>query len=266
MDFFFQGHKKTESADLRRAGTGDQEMNENEPYTLNIKTLVMNHPLFLMAKHDRYELMAHPLSRSLLYHKFFPWSMILFIIAALFYLTYLVLFTTIAMRTEHPQYYYNLTNFTFDSSLCRNVSAALDNTALKQEADRILRIVMYILFAFLALKNIWAIVIYILIDWRKVPRFFVEIVALVFSLYFIFDYDFQSEVTMRCPTQWQIGACGLFLGYFALLDYIRYIPTIGTYVIMMRVITIRFLFFLPVFLVFIVAFGLTFYMLFQNFE
>ena len=107
-----------------------------------------------MAVHNRYDLMAHSLCQSLLYHKFFPWSAILFIIAALFYLTYLILFTIIAMRTRHPQYYYNLTNFTFDSSLCRNVSAALGNTALKQQSDRILRIFMYILFAFLIVKNV----------------------------------------------------------------------------------------------------------------
>ena len=210
---FFQGQKKIESNDLVGNSTSDKEINENELYTQKIRTLVTNHPLFLMAIHDRYKLMAHPLSRSLLYHKFFPCSFIVFIIAALFYLTYLVLFTITAMRTRHPQYYYDQTNFSFDSSLCRNVSLALDNIALKQQADRTLRIFMYILFVFLVIKNIWAIIVSILIDWRKAPRLLVEIVALVFSLYFIFDYDYQSEITMRCPIQWQIGACGLFLGY-----------------------------------------------------
>ena len=102
-------------------------------------------------------------------------------------------------------------------------------------------------------------------SWSKTLTLLFEIALLVFSFYFIFDYDFQSKVTMRCPIQWQLGACGLFLGYVALFYYIQYIPMIGTYVIMMRVITRRFLLFLPVFLVFIVAFGLTLHMLFQNF-
>ena len=268
MSFFFPDHKKSKSADSQRDDPDDQ--NENKPYTPYVTTLVMNHPLFLMADRNRYDLMNHELSKSLLFKKICPSSIILFIIAALSYVTYLVLFTTIAMRTKHPQYYYNLTNFTFDSSLCQKVSEAVDkiaNPPLKQGADRALRILMYILFAFHVVKIVWFIVIHILVKFRrKAMVFSFEIVSLGFSIYFTFDYDFQSKITMRCPTQWQIGACGLFLGYLGLFYYIEYIPAIGPYVGMIRVIAKRFLYFLPVFLVFIVAFGLTFYMLFQNFD
>ena len=270
MSFFFPDHDKSELAVGQRDGTAAQKMNENRPYISRVRTLVMNHPLFLMAVHNHYELMAHPLSKNLLWKKIWPSSIILFIIAVLFYATYLVLFTTIVMRTKHPQYYYNLTNFAFDSSLCQNVSEALHKIhkpALKQGADEALRILMYILFALHVVKNVWSIVIHIRIghSW-KAMALFVEIFALVFSIYFIFDYDFQSKITMRCPTQWQIGACGLFLGYFGLFYYIDYMPLIGPYVGMIRVMGKRFLYFLPVFSVFIVAFGLAFYMLFQNFD
>ena len=225
----------------------------------------MNHPLFLMAVHNRYKLMAHPLSQSLLDQKFFPWSLILFILGSLFYLTFLIIFTIIVTRTKHPEYYYELTGFQFDSNLCRNVTAALGGTGLKNGTDRALRILMFILSGIVLVKSSWAIIGYLVISWWKAMGFLLEFAILIFNFYFIFDYDFQSDVTMRCPIQWQIGACGLFLGYFALFYYIQYIPIIGTYVIMLRVIFMRFLLFLPVFMVFIVAFGLTFYMLFQNF-
>ena len=131
-------------------------MADDQPYTLDLNTLVMNHPLFLMAVHNRYKLMAHPLSQSLLDQKFYPWSMVLFVSAAICYLTFLGLFTAIVMRTKHPQYYYDLTGYSFDSNLCQNVTAALGNTALKETADRVLRILMFTLVAILATKNVYS--------------------------------------------------------------------------------------------------------------
>ncbi|CAF3860521.1 unnamed protein product, partial [Rotaria sp. Silwood1] len=86
---------------------------------------------------------------------------------------------------------------------------------------------MYVILGLLLAKNIWAIVSYMRIAWSKTFTFFLEIVAVVLNFYFIFDYDYQNNVTMRCPIQWQIGAFGLFIGYIALFYYIQYIPIIG---------------------------------------
>ncbi|CAF4999615.1 unnamed protein product, partial [Rotaria sp. Silwood1] len=171
--------------------------------------------------------MAHPLSKSLVYQKFLGLSLILFIVAFLLYATVLAIFTTIVLRTRHPQEYYSLTGFNFDSDLCKNVSLALNSSGLKETSDRILQITMYVILGLLLAKNIWAIVSYMRIAWSKTFTFFLEIVAVVLNFYFIFDYDYQNNVTMRCPIQWQIGAFGLFIGYIALFYYIQYIPIIG---------------------------------------
>ena len=228
--------------------------------------LVVNHPLFPMAVHDRYALMEHPLSRSLLSKKFKPFSLFLFIFGCVLYSAFLGIFTTIVLRTNPPQYYYNLTDFDFKSDLCRNVTAALGNTAARDNVDAALRIGMYVVSALLIFKNLWFMIGYARIAWWKTLTFFIETVALAFSYYFIFDHDHQKHMKIRCPIQWQIGACGLFLVYIASFFYVQYIPLIGLYVIMLRVIVIRFLLVLPMLLILVSMLALIFYMLFENFE
>ncbi|CAF0876303.1 unnamed protein product [Adineta steineri] len=240
---------------------------KDEPYTVDYKTLVMNHPLFLMAVYNQYKLMAHPLSRSLVNQKFYGISLLLFLISFLLFAAFLGIFTTIVVRATQPQYYYSLTGFDFDYGLCQNVADALgtSNTALKETTDDVLKTVLYVFMILVLVKNIWLIIGYIRTSWTKIFTFLLELISLGFAYYFIFDYDFQSRVTMRCPNQWEVGACGLFLGYISLLYYTQYVPIFGIYVIMMKQILIRFLLFVPVLMIFLCAFGLTFFMVFQNF-
>jgi hypothetical protein len=266
--FYFQGNLNNKSNVLGKVCVEYKAIEKDEPYTIDYKTLVMNHPLFLMAVYDRYKLMAHPLSKSLVEKKFYGLSIILFMISFGLYATFLGIYTTIVLRTQHPQKYYNITGFDFDSNLCRNVTEALGNSniALKGTPDIVFKNTMYVFFALIVLKNVWAIIGYIRVSSTKMFTFILEIISLGFNFYFIFDYDYQKKVTMRCPIQWQIGACGLFLGYIALFYYIQYIPIFGIYVIMMRQICIRFLLFLPILMILICAFALTLYMIFQNFD
>ncbi|CAF2813314.1 unnamed protein product [Rotaria sp. Silwood2] len=59
---------------------------------------------------------------------------------------------------------------------------------------------------------------------------------------------------------------GLLLSWFNFLVYIRCIPIIGIYVVMLEVISKKFIRFLPVLLVIISGFGFTYYALLQNQE
>ncbi len=243
-----------------------QVADKDEPYTFDYKTLVMNHPLFLMAFHNRYQLMSHPLSRNLVKKKFSRWSLIIFISLFIIYAAFLGIYTTIVLRTEHPQKYYNLTGFLFDSNLCENVTQALGNVDLKENTDNVLRHVMLGLLIANLVKSAWAIIGYVRVDYNKIFTFIFEIISWACSYYFVSDYGFQKNLKMRCPYQWEFGAYGLCSGYLGLFYYIQYIPIIGIYVIMMRQILIRFLLFLPVLAVLICAFTLPLYMIFQNFE
>ena len=136
----------------------------------------------------------------------------------------------------------------------------------KKTPDLGLRITLYITSILVAMKGIWYIIAFARIQWTKVFTFLPELAAVACSLYFIYDYDFQTQYTMRCPPQWDVGAYGLFSGYMALFYYIQYIPVLGSYVIMMRQILMRFLLFLPVLMVLLSGFTLALYMTFPNFE
>ena len=120
-------------------------------YTNNSKTLIMNHPLFIMATRNRYKLMAHPWCKSLVHKKLFGISLILFLLLFGLYASFLGLFTTMVVRTRHPQEYYAQTSIPFDSQLCRNVSLALNTTGIKQTSDVAVRNAMYALFTLLVI-------------------------------------------------------------------------------------------------------------------
>lgn len=241
---------------------------KDEPYTMDYHILVMNHPLFLMAVHDRYKLMSHPLSKSLVNQKFYGISLVFFLINILIFAAFLALFTTVVLRVEHPQYFYNMTGFDLQDDLCQNVTDALasNGIATKSAVDIALQNALHVFFALAVLKDVATIIGYIRTDWTKVSTFILEIIALVFCYYFVVDANFQKSFTMRCPLQWQLGAAGLFIGYMALLYYVQYVPVFGIYVIMLKQIIIRFLLFVPVLFIFLFAFGVTFYMIFQNFR
>lgn len=230
---------------------------------------VRNHPLFLMAKYDRYKLMEQPLCKSLLYAKFRTHGIFIFLTYLLLQLSFIGIYTTIALRTKHPAAYYILTNTSFDFSLCANVIGSVSNGTLgsdgiKQLADYWLKYVMYAVMVPIFIKNFGILMAVAHLDLRKAFTVSVEMGAIVLGGYFIWDYDYQKNVTMRCPIQWQIGAFGLFLSYLGMSYYLQYAPIVGVYVVMMIAIFQRFFLFLPVILVLVCAFGFSFYMLLPN--
>lgn len=219
-----------------------------------------------MAERDRYKLMSHPLSESLIMRKFYRFGFALFLTSFLLYAVFLGLFTTTVLLTKHPQHYYNITDLDFDTNSCQSVIAALNMTSLKTADDTRLQIAMYVLLAINAFKNLTAIILYARTAPKKLFTFILEITSLALSFFFTLDASYQLKHAMRCPIQWQIGAVGLFMGYIALFYYIQYVPIFGIYVLMIRKIFIRFTLFIPVFMVLISAFALSFHMIFQNFD
>jgi len=184
---------------------------------------------------------------------------------------FLGVYTTIVLRAKHPAAYYNLTNTSFDFSLCENVIRAISNgtigsDGMKQTVDYWLGYILYGLMIPIVLKIFWILLTFYSMDLRRMFTVGVEIGAVGLSAYFIYDYDYQRNVIMRCPIQWQMGAFGIFLGYLGLSYYVQYVPIIGVYVIMMIAIFQRFFLFLPVLLNLVFALGLSFYMIFQNFD
>jgi hypothetical protein len=221
-----------------------------------------------MAEHNRMKLLAHPLCKRLAKRKFHSCGVWMFYFSFLFYFTFIGIFTSIAVRMEDPETYYNNLHATFDNVSCENVSQAIEKglstiPGMKESADKNLRIALYVLLCLLLGKNLWSIFGLIQVSLAKALIFLPELGAMFLSFVFIFDEQYQKNVNMRCPVQWQYGAFGLLIGYLGLLYYIQYIPFIGIYVIMLKIIFIRFIFFLPVLMCLIFGFGIAFHMLLQ---
>jgi len=248
---------------------------ENEPYSYDYKTLVMRHPLFMMAVYNRYNLMTHPVCKSLVNKKFYGFDLIIFLLIFVTYGIFLGTYTTIVLRTTHPEVYYNLTGFPLDVTICSSVIAVLeansslisyDNNPLKETADVILRNTLYATMALIGFKIFWYMIAYIRIHWGKAFTFILEALTLMCCAFFIYDESYQQKYRMRCFGQWNFGAYGIFTGYIALFYYIQHLPILGIYVFMMKQILIRFLLFLPVLMVLVCGFTLALYMTFPNFD
>jgi hypothetical protein len=218
------------------------------------------------------DLMSHPLSTYLVKQKFYKFGVYIFSLFILFYVAYLSVFTTIALRVDDPETFYNLTNFSsLDDSLCYNVSQALIKASpgvggTKTTTDYVLKYVIYILIWLHIAKNIAIITEVIQISLFKTWTYWMEIAAVSLSFAFVYDQDYQTSLTFRCPLQWQYGALALLLSWLCLLHYVQLMPMIGIYVSMLWVICKKFLKFLVVLIILISGFALTFYMLFRNFD
>lgn len=241
-------------------------------YTSNKVDLVRDHPLFMMESCEMAELMSHPVSASLIKQKFYNFGIFIFGLFIFFYLTYLSLFTTIALRSQDPQIYYNLTNYSnFDNSLCYNVSKILlqgssSTGGVKTNTDYILKYVMYVLIWLHIAKNLSIIIAIIQISFVKTWTYWIEIIAVTLCFVFVYDQDYQMSLTFRCPLQWQYGALALLLSWLCLLHYVQFMPIIGIYVSMLLVICKKFMKFLIVLIILITGFSFTFYMIFHNFD
>ena len=88
---------------------------------------------------------------------------------------------------------------------------------------------------------------------------------------FIASIIFGSGAYVQCCVcveswQWQLGALSIFLAWFDLVLFMKKLPLFGVYVVMYIQIIYTFLRFMFLALLFIVAFGLSFYMLFVQYN
>ena len=93
----------------------------------------------------------------------------------------------------------------------------------------------------------------------------IEVTAFISAIIFTIDLNGCSRETgYRCVVQWQIGAFGVFLTWFALVLFIQKFPRFGIYVVMFTYILRTFSKCFLVFFLFIIGFALAFHMLLQN--
>ena len=88
---------------------------------------------------------------------------------------------------------------------------------------------------------------------------YIEVLAYLSSIIFVSHFG----TNCWCPTnwQWQLGALGVFLAWINLILFLKRVPLLGIYVLMFNAILHTFLKFALIALLFVVAFGIAFYML-----
>ena len=93
-------------------------------------------------------------------------------------------------------------------------------------------------------------------DWIN----WVECVQYICSIIFVLVYGTDCFCVLNW--QWQVGVVAVFLGWISLILFMSKLPFLGLYVIILIRISITFLKMLVLTLLLIVAFGLTFFMIF----
>ena len=88
---------------------------------------------------------------------------------------------------------------------------------------------------------------------------YIELLAYISSIIFVSHFG----TNCWCPTnwQWQLGAFGVFLAWINLILFLKRVPLLGIYVLMFNAILHTFLKFALIAFLFVVAFGIAFYMI-----
>ena len=98
-------------------------------------------------------------------------------------------------------------------------------------------------------------------DWEN----WIEVTLFISSILFATGAYVQCCVCVE-NWQWQLGALSIFLAWLDLVLFMKKLPLFGVYVVMYIQIIYTFLRFMFLALLFIVAFGLSFYMLFVQYS
>jgi transient receptor potential cation channel subfamily A protein 1 len=237
---------------------------------LDRKLLQINHPFTLMVDKNRENLLDHPLVHSLLDYKWTLYARYVYYFNFLFYLLFVASLTTYVFLTFAP-YRFGITHDQMKESTCyelcslikKNHTNEIENLQIRIITIHIFQWIVIVLATIQIIKELFQVVSERL-DYINLENA-VELTAFIFAIIFTVDFNSCSrEIGYRCVIQWQIGALGVFLTWFALVLFIQKFPTFGIFVVMLTDILRTFSRFFLVFFLFIIGFALAFHMLLQN--
>ncbi|CAI8048714.1 Transient receptor potential cation channel subfamily A member 1 homolog [Geodia barretti] len=240
------------------------------------------HSLSVMVASAQIDLLKHPLVTSLLDYKWRTYGRYVYFGNLFIYVVFLVFLTAFALTSPNPvsrtcravlsdSFGRNPDNLT-DSQI-ENLDSETRRIKIEGSCAEVLNTATEV---FLVLAAIVVIVssgvriimeLFQMIQLQLLPYFvnwvnWVEMTLFVCSIIFVFTFFTDCF----CPTewQWQLGAIAVFLGWIDLIIFTRKLTFTGIYVVMFIDIFYTFcrLFFLSFLLV--VAFGLAFYMTFND--
>ncbi|XP_064629244.1 transient receptor potential cation channel subfamily A member 1 homolog [Lineus longissimus] len=224
-----------------------------------------------MIRHNRVELLSHPLVRVLLLLKWRRFGRAAFFMNLLSYVVFLFFVNGYVLSTAFmaPHQYKDLhilqdLNGT-DCERIRHHTATVGPEALISTFGQVCRIGIWILGISLLLKEVIQIPFSGLAGYLSGIENYIEWFVYLTAILLVVDFEqCQTETGLRLDWQWQLGALSVFWSWINLLLFIRRLPVFGLYVVMFTTILRSFLLFLPVLLLFIVAFAISFHCLLAN--
>ncbi|CAF3449980.1 unnamed protein product [Rotaria sp. Silwood1] len=237
---------------------------------LDRKLLQLNHPFTLMVEKKREKLLDHPLVHSLLDYKWKLYARYVYYFNFLFYLLFVASLTTYVFITFAP-YCFGITHEQMKELTCYELCTFIKNNQTDsinnlQSRINIIHIFQWfvIILASIQIVKEFSQIISERLDYINLENA-VELSAFILAILFTVDFNTCSkEIGYRCVIQWQLGALGVFLTWFALVLFMKKFPSFGIYVVMLTDILHTFSRFFLVFFLFIIGFALAFHMLLQN--
>ncbi|XP_022100689.1 transient receptor potential cation channel subfamily A member 1 homolog [Acanthaster planci] len=219
------------------------------PYSSSSKMLRVNHPLTIMVKSKRDDLLGHPLVTSLMQHKWDSYGRFFYYSSLLFYALFLV-FLTGYVVTNPPSFYYkvNSTDGTFEWMADGQQRWERDfSSATHFLFGNVGHWVIIVLSAVNILKELGQLFHQKLnyIGWVNLLEWAIYVLSILFVLplsgvYYPYgtsttDCSTSSDtncIMLRLDWQWQIGAVAVFLAWINLILFLRKFPQFGIYIVM----------------------------------
>ncbi|XP_063677555.1 transient receptor potential cation channel subfamily A member 1-like isoform X7 [Bolinopsis microptera] len=232
------------------------------------------HPLQVMVKAKRIELLDHPLVQSLIYNKWECYGKWFYYFNLTVYLIYLASLTIFALNQKPPYNAANPDNMTKlknvldcdDSEKERESNGEINCVTLKFHKQWLIQIFGFIVLGTSAIRLLLELAQFIV---QKIKYFSVmnviEIILFVSSFYFCHTVIFGLRI-IESEAQWQIGVFSVFIAWMNLIMFLRKFPKIGIYIVMFVTVLLTFLQIMIILLIFIVAFALSFNMVLDKFD
>ncbi|XP_050405831.1 transient receptor potential cation channel subfamily A member 1 homolog [Patella vulgata] len=228
-------------------------------YTSDSNLLKTNHPIMIMVSSNREDLLGHPLVTSLLNHKWKSFGRFIYYLLLFIFAIFLVFLTGYITTTVAPYQYKRTDADLIISNNCTNLTD-------KREKHTFAKIGKWVILG-LAVFNLLKELLQIFqaklsyLGWTNL----IEWVTYVTALLLVIDFNECQDITgYRYDWQWSLGAVSIFLAWMDLVSFIQKFPRFGIYVVMLTDVLKTFAQFFIVFFLFIVAFALAFFTLFQN--
>ena len=243
--------KDVESMEKKLVGDGDSDDFavdiKTQPFTSDVCALKRCHPMNMLSETNNSELLDHPLVRILLRRKWGRTAPVYFAFL-LFYAIFISLVCYYMTHVDPPM----------GVDLCSvNNTSRDDYNSVKQTTLRALIIICVIVGLLTELSQMALTKLKHYLDLHNLCDWFTYVGPILVVSCF-------TECGAMTEWQYQVGIACVFVACMNLIYFIRIIPFLGIYVMMVMLMLRNFMQFFTIMFLFIIAFGICFFLLLHN--